>query len=556
MPSQYTSEKKTIGELLSMTSPSIEVPEWQRSFSWKTEEIEIFWTDLMDFSERYPDKNMNDQEYFLGSIVLVDNGLTHLLLDGQQRLATATILLSIIRDYLARYSKDAATRTSQKYVTDFDDAVGSSSFKLTLNRYDRDFFRREIQEFGDYEDAPPSPTHGSHLLIRSAREFFRQKFEQKYLELGGGKQSFDWALRVRKVLTDHLSVVAVTSQDEDNAASVFETLNDRGIGLSTPDLLRNLLLRRAQEKDHEEVIDCWKTVLEMEEATKVQEFIRHYWISLQGDVKTRKLYREIKAHVTQSGKEVDSLSFSRDLKQAAEIYKEISLGRDNDPDIQRILKGIDMLNAKSLMPAILSTYSVGTLEERRDMLSALLTLYVRYNIIGGFENTRLETVVFSVAMQLRTDRDFPSAIRRLKDLSPSDEEFIERFKTAQVRRRESARYILREIEHAKRITQEVMVETPDRVHVEHIYPQTPLAGQRWENHNSAIDRLGNLTLLSRAFNVTIKNSPFENKRPFYGQSDLLLARELTAFETWDIEAINRRQEQLSEYALSIWKFPA
>jgi uncharacterized protein with ParB-like and HNH nuclease domain len=87
MPNQYASEKKTIGELLSMTSPTIEVPEWQRSYSWDTREVETFWTDLTAFSDQYPGENLNDQEYFLGSIVIVNNAIRHLLLDGQQRLA-------------------------------------------------------------------------------------------------------------------------------------------------------------------------------------------------------------------------------------------------------------------------------------------------------------------------------------------------------------------------------------------------------------------------------------------------------------------------------------
>lgn len=555
MPSQYTSEKKTIGELLSMTSPSIEVPEWQRSYSWKSEETDIFWTDLIDFSDRYPDKNINDQEYFLGSIVLVDNGLTHLLLDGQQRLATATILLSVIRDFLAQYKSDAATRTAQKYMTDFDDASGASSFKLTLNRYDREFFRREIQEPQGVDNPPMSPTHGSHILIRNAREYFKQQFAKKYAQLGEGRSSFDWSLRIRKVLTDHLSVVTVTSTDEDNAASVFETLNDRGIGLSTPDLLRNLLLRRAGEGDREEIIACWKDVLEMEEDTKVQDFIRHFWITLQGDVKSRKLYREIKYYITKPDAEVDSLTFSRDLRQSAEIYREVSAGRDNDAELQRYLKAIDMLNARSLMPAILSTYILGSLEEKRRMLAALITLYVRYNVIGGYENSRLETVVFDIATQLREKGDFDSAIQRLKEFAPTDGEFIERFKSAQLRRRESARYILRELEHAKRRTQEVAVETPDRVHVEHIYPQTPLPGKRWENHTSAVERLGNLTLLSKALNTSIKNNDFNVKKPAYEESDLLLSKELVKYDDWNIETIDRRQEEMAQYALSIWNFP-
>ena len=143
----------------------------------------------------------------------------------------------------------------------------------------------------------------------------------------------------------------------------------------------------------------------------------------------------------------------------------------------------------------------------------------------------------------------------MKDLAPSDDQFLNDFKTAEVSRAASARYILRELEHAKRSTQEVEVETPDRVHVEHVYPQNPQAGERWEDHSLVIHRLGNQTLLARRLNTAIRNSNFEAKKPYYEDSDLLLTKELTSYVFWDIDAINDRQAMMSDLALPIWNFP-
>jgi hypothetical protein len=454
---------------------------------------------------------------------------------------------------MREYAGDAATRTQQKYISDFDDASGRNSFKLTLNRYDREFFRQEVQEPQVVSVPPPEPELASHRLIRKAREFFKGRFAQSYESRGRGKAAFDWALRIRRVLTDHVSIVAVTSADEDNAASVFETLNDRGIGLSTPDLLRNLVLRRAQDDTRDEIIECWRSILELEEDAKVETFLRHYWLSRNGDVKTRSLYREIKKNVTQAN--VDSLTFSRELEREARVYREIAAARDEDRDLQRSLDSVSMLGAQSLIPAILSAYAVGSLEDKRKFLCALITLFVRHNLVGGLENSRLETAVFNVAKQLRQDSDFPNAIRILKELAPSDIQFTERMRTAQVTRRDSARYLLRELERAKRATQELEVEAPDRVHVEHIYPQTPEPGQRWENHNMVVNRLGNLTLLSRRLNQEIRNADFAAKKPSYEQSDLLLTKEVAAFPAWDVDAVNQRQDALSQLAVEIWKFP-
>ena len=213
MPDLYNPVKKTIGDLLSTTSPRIVVSDYQRDFSWSESEADVFLRDLLAFSERYPGQNLDTQEYFLGSMVLVTGGADHLLPDGQQRLATATIILSVIRDYLNRYDKNAAIRLAQKYMYDNDDATGARWYKLTLNRYDAEFFRREIQ---DGLDAPQIvPTLESHRLIKQVRKYFVEKFETKYNQLGGGRPAFEWSLRVMKALLNHMSAVVVSSSDED-----------------------------------------------------------------------------------------------------------------------------------------------------------------------------------------------------------------------------------------------------------------------------------------------------------------------------------------------------
>jgi hypothetical protein len=540
------------------------VPEWQRSYAWESPQIESFWLDLLAFDQQYPDENIVGEEYFLGSIVLVVGGNTNLLLDGQQRLATATILLSALRGALSAHKADAATRLQNKYIADFDDQTNTTTHVLTLNRYDQDFFQQEIQ-LHPAPSARPKPTLRSHGRIRKAREYFDARISETAAELGAGEPAFHWNLRISRVLCNHMSVVAVTSSDEDNAAAVFETLNDRGIGLSTPDLLRNLLLRRApDENSREQIISAWKTILSIDEEAPVDEFIRHYWVSHRGDVKARKLYREIKSRITEE--HTDSLTLSRDLAESALIYRDIARARDDDPDIQRLLTGLRELGAKSLYPVALSAWSaVGdpgddakARAERKSkltsLLKALLNVFVRYNVIAGRETTIMEATAYGVAAALRTTQDFDAATAALAELVPSADEFISRFSTASVGRIATARYLLRELEHAKRNTGEVAVEGPDKVHVEHIYPQDP-AGERWPEHAQFVNRMGNLTLLSKRLNTSIKNADFQLKKPkAYEQSDILMTKELLAFDDWTTETVADRQSELSTWILGIWGF--
>lgn len=558
MPEQrYEAGRVTIGTLLSTTSPRIEVPEWQRSYAWTADAVEAFWQDLLAFDERYPEDNVVGEEYFLGSIVLVTGGATNLLLDGQQRLATATILLAALRDARRAYSSDAATRLQNKYISDFDDATQATTHVLTLNVYDRSFFRAEVQD--DLVAAGvETPTLRSHELIRRARSYFADRIAEEGVRAGGGRAAFDRNLRISRVLCDHMSVVAVSSTDEDNAAAVFETLNDRGIGLSTPDLLRNLLLRRAPDEDaRARIVSAWQRILGIAEDASVEDFLRHYWVSHRGDVKARKLYREIKDTIVTE--DTSSLQLSIGLAESAALYRDIVRGRDDDPALQRLLEGIRSLGAKALYPVLLAGYAVaaerGVKEPLRQLASALTTMFVRYNVIAGRETTVMEATLFEVAASLRRDKDVDAAIARLAALAPDADDFVRRFQRASVSRIATARYLLREIEHAKRRTNEVSVEGTDRVHVEHIYPQSP-DGARWPSHAQMINRLGNLTLLGSRLNTSIKNADFATKKANgYSSSDILMTKELMTRTAWDPAAVEERQRELSSWIFEIWHFP-
>lgn len=551
MPDLYNPVKRTIGDLLSTTSPRIVVSDYQRDFSWTESEADVFFRDLLAFSTLYPDKNIETQEYFLGSMVLVTGGTDHLLLDGQQRLATATILLSIIRDFLHLYDKNAATRLGQKYMYDNDDTTGARWYKLTLNRYDAEFFRREVQDGTDQTKLPA--TLESHRLILRVRQYFREKFQDKYKELDGGKPAFQWALRIMKVLVNHMSAVVVSSSDEDNASNVFETLNDRGISLSTPDLLRNLVLRRAaSDAQREEIIDAWQTVFEIEEEVKIDDFLRHFWISRNGDIKSRKLYHEMKSVI--SDQNIDSLRFSLDLQRSSMTYRQIVSANDEDPQIRQYLLAIKMLGAKALLPAVLSAYAVGDTATRAAFLRTLVSVYVRYVVVSGLEISQLEDIVYSLAKNLAVTGDFEGAEKALGEIKPTDETFVKRFSTFQITRRESQRYLLQEMEnHERRLaskTGELQLAGPDKVHVEHIYAQRP--DTRLPDHQDLVNRFGNLTLLDAKLNQTIQNGALDAKRPSYQKSDILLTTELLGYAAWNRDSIDDRQEKLAQKAVAIW----
>ena len=551
---QYTPDRFTIGNLLSTTNPPIRVPDWQRNYSWTSSEVDTFWKDLVNFDGRYPGNNLDGQEYFVGSVVLVDNNAWHLLLDGQQRLATSAILLSVIRDFLAPYDQNAASRTSNKFLIDFDDATQTSIDKITLNRYDQDFFRREILEVRGANYRAPIIQIESHQLIRKARQYFESRFETKREELNDPRAFKNWMLRIQRVLTQHVSVVGIVSQDENNAALVFETLNDRGIGLSTPDLLRNLVMRRAHENELEEIASLWGEVLESETDVKLRIFLRHYWISHRGDIKTQSLYREIRDHILQNN--VESLAFSRELRDSSLVYRDIVNAQHDNADVNQHLAALGELGASVMYPLALSALeTIQDVNELDRFFRACVVAYVRHNVVARLESSLLEDAVFGLARTLRENGDTNAALQTLRDTVPNDATFVEAFRTAAISNRAAARYVLRTIELTRRRTEELEVALPPKVHVEHIYPQTPPEAQRWPEHSRVLNRLGNLTLLSRRLNAAIRNGVFDAKRAAYVQSELLITQELQNFDQWSPTTIDQRQTALAEHAAQIWPFP-
>lgn len=549
-PATYQPSKRAIGELLAVTSPPIIVPDWQRSYSWTLSHVETFWNDLLYFEQRHQPGSAG--QYFLGTVVIVETSTTeHLLLDGQQRLATSAILLSVIRDFAKLFKESAAQRIQARYLADFDDAKDETVYKLTLNAYDREFFRRKILEYRDASYTEPKSEYASHRLISGARNYFEEVFSEKRNELQPDEAN-KWFLRIQNVLMNHLTVIAVTSTDEDSAAEVFETLNDRGIGLSTPDLLRNFVMRRASPAVRDDIVDLWREVIEFETDSKIKLFLRHYWISNHGDVKTQSLYREIKSHILST--EEDSLVFSRSLRDGAQLYREIISAQSDNEKIESLLQNISDIGAgaRILYPVIMSIVQTVSEETQAVLIEALLNLYIRHSVIGRLENSKLENVIYKVATVLRADGNSDDALAALAAFAPDNDSVTTAFQRLSVSQNGPRRYLLLKIEGYKRTTEELGVNPPSKVHVEHIYPQTPKEGNRLPDHTLIINRMGNLTLLGKKLNTAIKNGTFAEKKPSYKESEINMTKELCDYDHWDAETIASRQKALSQVIPAIW----
>jgi hypothetical protein len=535
----FQPDKRTLGLILSSTSPPIRVPDYQRDYSWEKQQVEEFWTDLTEFGGN-PPASLVGKEYFLGAAVLVNNGTYHLLLDGQQRLATATILLAALRDKIGEFSRDAANQIQANYITFEDHLTGERVFKVQMNLFDRNFFRDFIQVSPRISETRPSKK--SHFLIKNAYEFFALKISEGWSAAGSNKRGFEWAAHIAQILREHMVLVTVISNNEKSANLIFATLNDRGIGLSTVDLIRSLVLQQAPDSHRQEIIECWDAMFNScGKDLAAETLIRMSWVAQHGDVKSRSLYKIV------------SEALDDDITSLG--YRQFRDADADDGEVQENLIALRTLKFNACYPLLFSAERQLTPEENKNLINALVALVIRHNIVCGLDRAKIESTVYATAKMLSDGGDYGLALRALQNISPSTTQFSGSFEKLAFSKSDHsiARYLLTCFDSQLATTQEVTVAGANRVHIEHIYPQTPLPQNCWENHDQYVRLIGNMTLLDKRLNESIKNADFVTKKASaYVDSRLEVTKALLQYDSWSPQQIAERQAMFCELAQTIW----
>ncbi|MEW2470281.1 DUF262 domain-containing HNH endonuclease family protein [Streptomyces sp. NPDC046994] len=542
----YEPAKRTIGQLLGDAAKKTSVPDYQRDYSWNDTHVDYFWQDISTFTRNQNEATLASAEYFIGSMVRVELDAGYELLDGQQRLATTVILLSAIRDNLRPLNSRAADRTQDRWIAEEADRTGVKRYSLQLSTYDRDYFRRRIQD--ESKDFPEPNTKSQRLIDAARRKFDSELRAELDKKVDQGERE-RWLLLLRDVILDHVSTVTVTCSSEQDAASIFETLNDRGLGLSTVDLLRNFVLRRAGDPEREEIVHLWGDILEQSKYVDVDEFLRHYWTSRHGDIKSQRLYRVIRQHL--EAVNGSSLDFMRDLAASHASYVRLLRPDFEDSRVNDALHDVADLKAKMLYPLLLSGLSRAE-SEFAALLHGATTYYVREGIVAKQNGSRMEKLVFAAAERLYRKGEVTRALAQLHGGSVTESVFNAAVQDLKSLDTASARYLLREIEISLRNGEETDVARQPRIHVEHIYPQKPKTDERWNNHSEYVGKLGNLTILSRRINTSIKNSNFSIKRVELAKSELFITQRVAQETEWNPERINLRQAELGKEIEKIW----
>jgi uncharacterized protein with ParB-like and HNH nuclease domain len=273
-----------------------EIPKFQRDYTWEYEQWDDLWQDINSL------ENSEESEHYMGYLVLqTSNNKNFQIIDGQQRLTTLSIIiLSTLKaiSHLVENKVDPTNNLKRKenllnsYIGYIDPVTLISNNKLKLNRNSDDYYRYQMVLL---KELPLRNTNTSEKHMRDCFNWYFEKIQKKY-NTGESLAGFIDGL------VDKLFFTVIEVSDQINAFKVFETLNARGVQLSSSDLLKNYLFSVVDEnKPHiseiEELEKIWSKIVGKLGENKFEDYLRYYWNSFNKTVSKKNLFKTIKNNI-------------------------------------------------------------------------------------------------------------------------------------------------------------------------------------------------------------------------------------------------------------------
>lgn len=539
------------------------VPQFQRDYSWEEEQWDDLWQDIL--ASQSPGR---ESAHYLGYLVLqTKDDRYYDIIDGQQRLTTLSlIVLTVLKrlNELADKGQEAENnrRRSEElrktYIGYLDPVTLIAQSKLTLNRNNDRFYQTYLVPLAEL---PRRGLKASEQLLRKAFDWFSSRLAQNK-----AIQSGESLARFLDNLSDRLFFTVITVTDELNAFKVFETLNARGVRLSSTDLLKNYLFSivhaaGSHPTEMNEVEAKWETITGKIGSDSLPDFLRVYWNSRHPLTRHSELFKTIRREIQNKAQTFHLL---RELDRDADIYAAFGNPADDfwTDEQKKAIAELDLFGIRQPFSLLLIAYHTVDQETFTRLLKACVVISLRYNLIGGLSPGDQEGVYNRAAEQLADLQisNLPDLLQLLRPIYPSDEQFRNAFKekqlrTTNTRNKRVARYLLFRIE--SHLTNHAWDFNSKQYDLEHILPESPQDG--WESFTDEdvdrfVHRLGNLTILEHSRNRDLGNKAYTLKAEVYEQSAFgLTQRVAEENQDWNPGRIVARQNWLATQATAIWK---
>ena len=530
------------------------IPKFQRDYSWDVEQWDDLWQDI---------ENMMAEEtdHYMGYLVLQSKERNEsLIIDGQQRFTTITIIiLAAIKAIQKLIDKGIEVDDNRKrietlkatYIGNMDPVSLEYDNILVLNRNNNAYYKDYIVKLEDLRLRNISYTE---KLMKKCFEWYEKKLDGKY---SSGK---DYAHFITYIV-DNLYFTIIRVSDEMNAFRVFETLNARGVQLSSSDLVKNYLFSLVDNTSlHSGRLDTleekWASLTKNIKAEKLPDFIRYYWNSKNKTVRTSELFKTIRSAVKTDRQVFELLS---EMLSYSDVYMALMDPTDdlwqNQKEAREGLELLKIFNLKQPLSLLMAAYMNLSEVTFLQVLKDAIIVSFRYSVICGKNPNEVERVYNDIARNISEKKTYSREL--LRKIYVEDNEFIQAFNVKSFsdssRNNKVVKFILNKIERFKGGLRdsEIYSETDT---IEHIYPQSP--GKDWtdDDLDSLTYRLGNLCLLEKKLNQEIENNPYSVKKEIFLKSSFETTKSIPeSYPDWNRSAIINRQSSMGKAARSIWK---
>lgn len=554
--SSITTHVFGIGHLIS--DRLLAIPDYQRSYSWQLDEVTELWDDV--------NKAMASGavEYFLGSVVTTTtSSRRQQVIDGQQRLATVSLFYAAMRDIFQSRSDERANDVERDFLGKKNMATRELEPRLTLNAEDNDVFQHLIS--GRLPAAKGANTQDSHRSMVRCYELLRSRLEG----LIAGLPAESWQAPLvawHDYMLLNAKVIEVHVMNENRAFVIFETLNDRGLNLSTADLLKGHLFGTSAGRI-EEAKAAWSRTMApfsgQKDSADADTFLRHFWASTRGVARVKALYSAMRDEVTT---EQEAIDLAKSLATSAPLWfnmfdRDAEFWKGYSDKSRAALETLAALKVEQCRPLLLAAMREWDKEQIGQLLRLIVAWSIRWFVVGGGSAGVTERLYAEAAREITEGAlaDASAVADKFADSVPTDRSFETIFATHTVRRGWLARYYLLALERTELgEAQPELVPNADRteVNLEHVLPRNPDAAD-WPTFSAdeLVDMkllIGNQVLLRADDNTSLGNGPFSAKRAVLAASKLHLTKEVGELADWTPEAIRTRGERLGQLAVQTW----
>ena len=536
------------------------IPVYQRYYSWDIEQCRRLWNDIVDMQKR------NKAGHFVGSIVNIaeqamPTGVQkYMIIDGQQRMTTLTLLLLALRDYAIQHPEDTTinSRRIDNMLLKNEYEVGDERYKLLLTETDRDILIRLVE-------SKPIPDGTKSRLIDNYK-FFSGKIADRDLQPAEIYESIG-----------KLQIVNITlDRTMDDAQAIFESLNSTGKELSESDLIRNYVLMGLEPSEQTYVYEhLWRPMEQLfvyeTQDSVMDSFFRHYLtMKLTRIPKQGRVYEEFKLyHLNCEFGTIRELC--QDLLNYAKFYTDIVFKRSNNAELKRLYEDIVDLRMEVSYPFLLKVHNdcaEGTITE--DNLKEILRLCISYVLrrsICDIPTNSMNKTFATLRNSIRPD-DYMNSVKAFFVLQdtykefPDNDKFMAAFMSRDIYTMRARNYILSRLENFGNKAPIII----ENYTIEHIMPQNTSLSPEWQHdlgvnwkeiQKTYIHTIGNLTLT--AYNSEMSDRPFMDKMNMPGgfkESALRLNAYLVKLTEWNEDHIKERAQQLAAKAVQIWPYPS